>query len=206
MKDALEIIRAHAKECAQTQTMLFTQHEELLHRCALHIALTLTAGGKILLAGNDTSASITEYMAGLFIHRLHINRPPLPALALTNKAFLHNTGHDQSTLPCFTRQIDAFGTKGDCLLLFAPSHEATLIAAAQKAAAQELTVISFTGTAIQELSQISHCILHLPATTAFFLQEAYLSVAHILCRLTDYYLFENAAALLHAQSLLSEKE
>src|SRR5665648_15432 len=43
----------------------------------------LTAGNKILLFGNGGSAADAQHLAAEFINRFLIERPPLPAIALT---------------------------------------------------------------------------------------------------------------------------
>ena len=45
------------------------------------VTATLKAGNKILLFGNGGSAADAQHIAGEFVNRFLIERPPLPAIA-----------------------------------------------------------------------------------------------------------------------------
>ena len=80
---ALDIIAAHARDGARLRETFFAEHAPMLRETALRIAACLAQGGKILLCGNGGSAADAQHLAAEFVNRFLVDRPALPALALT---------------------------------------------------------------------------------------------------------------------------
>ena len=84
-------------ESALCQSEFIASHIELLGKAASVTAAQLKAGHKILLFGNGGSAADAQHFAAEFVNRLVLNRPALPALALTT---------DTSVLTCIANDFD----------------------------------------------------------------------------------------------------
>src|SRR5215472_14742264 len=65
---------------AAIEDPLFVRAIEQIAEC---FCRTLTAGCKILLAGNGGSAGDAQHLAGEFLSRLNYDRAPIAAVALT---------------------------------------------------------------------------------------------------------------------------
>lgn len=77
------------------------------------VADALTAGKKILLAGNGGSAADAQHIAGEFLSQLNYDRAPIAAIALTN---------DTSVLTsAFERQVLGLGLAGDVFIAISTS-------------------------------------------------------------------------------------
>ena len=58
-------------------------HSDALIKATEAVLKSIRTGGKILLFGNGGSAADAQHIAAEFVNRYLIERPPLPALALT---------------------------------------------------------------------------------------------------------------------------
>lgn len=78
------------------------------------MAVAVARGGKILLAGNGGSAADAQHWAAEFVNRFLMDRPPLPAIALTtDSSVLTSIGNDFGYDLVFTKQVQALGRPGD---------------------------------------------------------------------------------------------
>ena len=74
----------------------------------------ISRGNKILLFGNGGSAADAQHIAAEFVNRYKIDRPPLPALALTtDTSVLTAIANDFGYENLFEKQVKALGNKGD---------------------------------------------------------------------------------------------
>lgn len=78
----------------------------------------LRKGGKIILLGNGGSAADAQHIAAEFVGRFMLKRNGLPAMALTtNTSILTAIGNDFGFEKVFARQIEAYGKKGDIVVV-----------------------------------------------------------------------------------------
>lgn len=70
-------------------------------------------GNKFLVCGNGGSATMSEHWAGELVGKFQYERKPLPAIALTNLAVITAIANDYDYTQIFSRQVEAFGKKGD---------------------------------------------------------------------------------------------
>src|SRR5258708_38300527 len=82
--------------------------------CAEKNIHSFSAGKKVLLFGNGGSAADAQHIAAEFVGKFYLDRPALPAEALTvNTSTLTAIGNDYSFDQVFSRQVEAFGDAGD---------------------------------------------------------------------------------------------
>src|SRR3989442_13036188 len=85
------------------------------------IVRALKAGGKILLFGNGGSAADAQHIAAEFVNRYLIERPPLPAIALTtDTSALTSIAHDHGDADVFAKQGRALGRAGAVPIAVSP--------------------------------------------------------------------------------------
>src|SRR4030065_2151820 len=78
------------------------------------ITAALKSGNKILIFGNGGSAADAQHIAAEFVNRFTIERPPLPAIALTtDTSIITSIGNDYDFAEIFSKQIRAIGQAGD---------------------------------------------------------------------------------------------
>jgi D-sedoheptulose 7-phosphate isomerase len=164
----------------------------LLIEAASLIAECFNSGGKLLIAGNGGSAGDAQHLAAEFVNRFVIERPPLPAIALTtDTSILTSIGNDYTFDQVFSKQIKALGKQGDLLLAISTSGgSANIIEAAKTASTLGITTVALTGNSGGELAAVADSCLNVNETVTARIQEVHITICHILCELVDHSLFE----------------
>lgn len=193
MNDPGQMIGSYSREGARIREKFFSQNSQLLNDASFTTALALASGHKLLICGNGGSAGDAQHIAGEFVNRFLIDRPALPAIALTtDTSILTAVGNDASFEQIFARQIEALGQPGDILLAISTSGNSRNIINAIKAAqAKEMQIIGLTGQAGGAMANLCNFLLAVPSQSTPLIQETHLAAEHLFCQLCDYYLFEN---------------
>jgi D-sedoheptulose 7-phosphate isomerase len=182
-----------AKEAfAQTST-------EQIIQLATWIIDCFQAGGKLLLFGNGGSAADAQHLAAEFINRFLINRPALPAIALTtDSSVLTSIGNDFSFSQIFARQIRALGKPEDLALGISTSgSSANVIKALKTAREMGIRTAALTGGLAPhpELGAVTDLVLTVPSDSTPHIQETHLWVEHLLCEMVEREMFgENSTS------------
>ena len=114
---ALQLIAAYNEEALALRARFFADHAELVDAAARTMAVALARGGKLLFCGNGGSAADAQHLAAEFVNRFELERPPLPALALTtDTSILTAIGNDYGYDQVFAKQVQALGQPGDDVL------------------------------------------------------------------------------------------
>ncbi|MDL2279882.1 D-sedoheptulose 7-phosphate isomerase [Desulfovibrio sp. OttesenSCG-928-G11] len=194
---AVTSVLEHAEQGAELRRRFFAAHAGLVARMALRLAVTLARGNKLLICGNGGSAADAQHLAGEFVNRFLIDRPPLPAIALTtDSSVLTAVGNDFGFELLFAKQVQALGQAGDLLLVISTSGNSPNIIEALKAARERgLTSLGLTGNGGGKMASLCDFLINVDSASTPLIQEVHLAVEHLLCGLTDYYLFENVAEL-----------
>lgn len=192
----LQLIQQHALEGAKLRSAFFAAHAAPIQEAAFAMALAIAKGHKILLCGNGGSAGDAQHLAGEFVNRFLVDRPPLPAIALSaNTSNLTAIANDFSFEQVFSKQVLALGQAGDVLVGISTSgNSANILAALTTARQKGLVTIGLAGAGgtMHALCDICLAVQH---TSTPLIQEVHIAVGHILCQMVDHYLFEDASAL-----------
>ena len=156
------------------------------------IALALTSDRKLLLCGNGGSAADAQHIAGEFVNRFMLERPPLPAIALTtDTSIITSIGNDYSFDEIFSKQVKAIGMEGDILLAMSTSGKSANILSAVKSAKNlGIYTVGLTGGDGGKLVGLADMVLVVKSNTTPRIQETHILVGHIICELVDYILFQ----------------
>ena len=102
---------------------------------------------KLLICGNGGSAADAQHMAAEFVNRFQLERPPLPAMALTtDTSVITSIGNDYSFEDVFSKQIKALGIEGDVLLALSTSgNSKNVLSAVEVANKQGLYTVEMLG-------------------------------------------------------------
>ena len=162
-----------------------------IDKVAQHCVDVLQSGHKLLLAGNGGSASDAQHIAAELVGRFEVDRKGLPAIALTtNASQLTAISNDYGYEAVFSRQVEAFGAKGDLFIgLTTSGNSANVIAAAEVAKSQGLTIIGMTGASGGKLEALCDVCLKVPSTNTARIQEVHITIGHILCAQIERELF-----------------
>ena len=154
----------------------------------------LLDGNKILCCGNGGSAADAQHFAAELLNRFEIERPGLPALAITtDSSTLTSIANDYDYNQIFAKQVRALGQAGDLLLAISTSGNSENVVQAIRAAHErEMKVIAMTGRdggRIARLLQGSDVEIRVPVDSTARVQEVHILALHCLCDLIDTQLF-----------------
>lgn len=147
---------------------------------------------KLMLCGNGGSAADAQHIAAEFVNRFMLERPPLPALALTTDAsIITSIGNDYSFDEIFSKQIKALGMEGDILLAISASgNSKNVLLAARDAQARGIYVAGLLGGKGGKLKGLVDLALVVDNEETARIQESHILAGHIICYLVDYILFQ----------------
>ena len=154
------------------------------------VAAAMGSGGKLMICGNGGSAADSQHLAAEFVGQLskENRRRGLPALALTtDTSAITATANDFGYEQIFSRQVEALGRPGDVLLGITTSGGSKNVMLAMRGArAQGISVIALCGQGGPivelELADVAICV---PSTDTQLIQEAHLTLEHLLCELVE---------------------
>jgi len=191
-----DIIKRIFRESSQLKEAFLRDNLEKIIRAVDVITEALKKGNKILLFGNGGSAADCQHIAGEFVNRFLIERPPLPAIALTtDTSVLTSIGNDYDFSEIFSKQIRALGQEGDIAWGFSTSGgSVNVIKAMETAKKMGLVTIGFTGRDGGAVGMVSDCHLNVPSNVTPRVQEVHIVVSHTICELVDWRLFQRTDA------------
>lgn len=156
-------------------------------RAAGLIAAGMQAGNKLMTAGNGGSAADAQHVAAEFVCRLTVNRPALPAIALTtDSSILTAMGNDRSYDEIFERQIEALGRAGDVFLAISTSGESrNILKALRKCRQMGILTLGLSGNKGGSMAELCDVNVIVPSNVTMHIQEAHLALEHVLCTLVE---------------------
>jgi len=168
------------------------RNADRLIRASEKIATAMAGDRKLLLCGNGGSAADAQHIAAEFINRYELERPPLPAIALTtDTSVLTSIGNDYSFEEVFSKQVKALGVEGDVLLAISTSgNSKNVLAAVQEARSEGIYTVGLCGNDGGKLATIVDTAMVVKSNITGRIQEAHILAGHILCHLVDYIVFQ----------------
>jgi len=149
----------------------------------------IKSGGKILLCGNGGSAADCQHIAGELVVRLNSDpqREALPAIALTvNPSVVTASANDFGFQSIFSRQVEALGKPGDCLLCISTSgNSPNLLLACESAKRKGLKRFALLGKGGGKLKDLVDFPLIVPSNDTQRIQEVHITIGHILVLLIE---------------------
>jgi D-sedoheptulose 7-phosphate isomerase len=192
-----DILREYVEQGSALRERFFEQQGLRVIELARSIALHLARGGKVLFFGNGGSAADAQHLAAEFVSRFQMERPPLPALALTtDTSILTAIGNDDGFEHVFSKQIKALAGEEDVAVGLSTSGTSpNVIRGLQTAKELGLVTAGLTGKDGGEMLRLCDYALHVRSHTTALIQEVHISIGHMLCRMVDHFLFEAADRL-----------
>ena len=178
-----QIIDEHQRLVAD----FFYHQSELLIEIAETITRAFNQGGKLLLFGNGGSSADAQHIAAEFVHRYLLERPPLPAVALTTcPPLLTSIANDLDFASVFSLQIRALGRRGDIAWGISTSGNSTNVIKGIKTAAEMgLTTIGLTGRDGGKLKGLVTYPIIVGHQLTPRIQEVHILVGHLICELVE---------------------
>lgn len=180
------------KESSRVKDIFINENLSKLVNVIEAMTTALKAGNKILLFGNGGSAADAQHLAAEFVNRFIIERPPLPAIALTtDTSVITSIGNDYDFSEIFSKQIRAIGQSGDIAWGISTSgNSANVLKGLEMAKKMELITIAFTGKDGGDIAKIVDFSINVSSNSTARIQEAHITAGHAICELVDIKLFQ----------------
>ena len=187
MESRDDTVTAHLLESARIKQTLARTAAGSIGRMADLVLRSLEEGGKVMFCGNGGSAADSQHLAAELVVRYRRNRKALPAVALTtDTSVLTALGNDMGHDRVFSRQVEALGRPGDCLVAFSTSGTSkNVVQAVQTAKALGLRVVVLLGAADSPMEAEADLAIHVPSDDTARVQESHITIGHILCDLVE---------------------
>jgi D-sedoheptulose 7-phosphate isomerase len=191
--DKEKFISDSLNESAETKKKILNECKSDILKAVDLLSLTFKNGNKLLLCGNGGSAADCQHIATELMVRLnhHIQRPALPAIALTtDTSNLTAGGNDIGFENVFARNVEGLGNKDDILLAISTSgNSANIIKAVHSAHNKKMKVVGFLGGNGGKLKELVDLPIIIPSSNVQRIQEGHITVAHIVCELVELELY-----------------
>ena len=184
-----KFISESLNESADTKKKILNECKDDIIKAVELLSAAFKNGNKLLLCGNGGSAADCQHIATELMIRLshHIQRPALPAIALTtDTSNLTAGGNDIGFENIFARNVEGLGNNGDVLFAISTSGNSTnVIKAVDTAHNKKMKVVGFLGGNGGKLKDLVDLPIIIPSSNVQRIQEGHITVAHIICELVE---------------------
>ena len=153
---------------------------------------TFRSAGKLMVMGNGGSAADSQHFAAEIVSRFRMERPGLPAIALsTDTSILTAIGNDYGFDFVFRRQVEALATPGDMVVGISTSGNSTNVKMALELAREKgCRTIALLGRDGGSIKGVCDLALVVPSDDTPRIQEGHIAIIHIVCDLVEKGMFE----------------
>ena len=189
-----QIIKEAFIDSAEIKRKFAETNESKIEEVAGKIVEAFKRGNKLLLFGNGGSASDCQHIAAEFVNRFKIERPPLPAIALTtDTSIITSIGNDYDFSDIFAKQVKALAAEGDIVIAITTSGNSPNVLKGIEAGKKlDLLTILFSGGTGGKALELSDYTFLAPTADTPRIQEVHITLAHVLCEMVDFKLFKGA--------------
>ena len=186
---------AALRETARTLAAVEKKNASAVAAAAELILGCFENGGTVFFCGNGGSAADAQHLAAEFSGRYLVERPGLPAVALTtNSSAVTAIGNDYGYDQVFSRQLEGIGAPGDVLVAITTSGRSESIRRAVRAAHKlKMTVIGMTGAKGAEFAALCDVALVTPSDVTPNIQEGHIAMGHAFCLVVERSMFPDGA-------------
>ena len=148
-------------------------------------------GGRVYFCGNGGSAADAQHLAAEFSGKFYLERDILPSEALhCNSSYITAVSNDLSFEIIYSRLISGIGKAGDVLIgLSTSGNSANIVKAFETCHEKAITTVAFTGSDGGRMRELSKLIINAPSTDTPRIQEAHITIGHIICELVEEEIF-----------------
>ena len=148
-------------------------------------------GGRVYFCGNGGSAADAQHLAAEFSGKFYLERDILPSEALhCNSSYITAVSNDLSFEIIYSRLISGIGKAGDVLVgLSTSGNSANIVKAFETCHEKAITTVAFTGADGGRMRELTKLLINVPSTDTPRIQEAHITIGHIICELVEEEIF-----------------
>jgi len=186
-----EVVIRELEDGAKIRTTMAQTLSDIIAKAAQIILDAYKAGRKVFLIGNGGSAADAQHIAAELAGRFKLERRGLPAIALTtNTSVLTALANDYGYERVFSHQLEALANDKDVLIAITTSGTSpNILKAVEMAHSKGVTVIGLTGAKGGKLKDSADLTIMVPSDDTPRIQEAHITIGHIICHLVEKRLF-----------------
>ena len=161
--------------------------KEIIVEMAVTVGRAFLSKHRLFLFGNGGSAADAQHLAAEFVNRFQIERPPLPAMALTvDSSILTSIANDYDFEEIFSKQLRALAGPGDVVLALSTSGRSKNVLRALRWARENgIGALGFGGASETEMDRYCDLVVHVPSKITARVQECHILIGHIICAHVD---------------------
>lgn len=184
-------IAAQLKASAALKTELATRYTVAISQIAEEICRSLNNGGKLISFGNGGSAADAQHITGELVGRFRKDRPGLRAISLSSEtSSLTSISNDFDFNQIFSRQVECMADPHDVILGITTSgNSENVLRALEAGAGLGATTVCLTGMDGGACAAVAQISLIVPSFDVPRIQEAHITIGHIICHLVEEELF-----------------
>lgn len=193
MTDLTGRIKRTFNDSVETKLQVVEAIAPVIAQAAELIAAHILKNSKILICGNGGSAADAQHFSSELLNRFEIERPGLPAIALTtDTSTITSIANDSQFADIFAKQIHALGQASDILVAISTSGNSSNIINAIKAGQdRDMVIIALTGRDGGEVANMlteNDIEIRVSAHSTARIQEVHILIIHCICDIIDYQL------------------
>jgi D-sedoheptulose 7-phosphate isomerase len=183
------LIKSIFNESIDVKKITLEKEFENIKKASNLVVETVKNNKKIMLCGNGGSAADSQHIATEFTVRLKAKHPrkAVNAIALTtDTSHLTACSNDFGFDFIFSRLVEAYGNKGDLLILFSTSGNSNnVIEALKEAKKMGIKTIGLLGSDGGKLKELCDISIVVPNFDSGRIQEVHILIGHIFCEMVD---------------------
>jgi len=188
-----KIIEEHLRKSIKLKTEILNDLSLLtiIKEMSLAIIESYQNKKKLILFGNGGSAADAQHIAAELVNKFELERMALPAIALTtDTSILTSIANDYDYSKVFARQVEALAEEGDVVIGISTSGSSlSVIKGIEVAKEKGAKTIGLTGKNGGKLARAADLVLKVPSNDTPRIQEAHITILHIICYLIEKELF-----------------
>lgn len=186
-----EYINEILEESINAHKEFALDNQGIIEEIAMEIVECFKRGNKLIIMGNGGSASDAQHIAAEFVGRFEMERPSLPAIAITtNTSTITAIGNDYTYEDIFEKQVAALVNTGDLVWGISTSgNSENVIRGLKRALREDAKTIGFSGKDGGKMRGLCDHLLIVKHKKTARIQEIHILAAHIICGLVDEKMF-----------------
>jgi D-sedoheptulose 7-phosphate isomerase len=170
---------------------------EIIQKATESIVQSFQHGNRVYFCGNGGSAADAQHLAAEFSGRFYKDRAVLPSEALhANSSYITAVANDYGYDEVYARIAGSF-SPGDVLVgLSTSGNSKNIVRAFEVCRNRGVLTIGLTGAGGGRLKLISDLWIGVPSNDTPRIQEAHITVGHIICQLVEESLFDLKKTLI----------